>query len=66
MRVVLGGMELRTTEKPDSVQHGGGQMLAVNTFQGEMSAYKILALHIEKLAGKAGLKALTLWKECTK
>ena len=34
MRVVLGGMELRTTEKPDSVQHGGGQMLAVNTFPG--------------------------------
>ena len=27
-------MELRTTEKPDSVQHGGGQMLAVNTFPG--------------------------------
>ena len=34
MRVVLGGMELRTTEKPDSVQHGGEQMLAVNTFPG--------------------------------
>lgn len=27
-------MELRTTEKPDSVQHGGGQMLAVNSFPG--------------------------------
>ena len=34
MRVVLGGMELITTEKPDSVQHGGGQMLAINTFPG--------------------------------
>ena len=27
-------MVLRTTEKPDSVQHGGGQMLAINTFPG--------------------------------
>ena len=27
-------MVLRTTEKPDSVQHGGGQMLAINTFLG--------------------------------
>ena len=31
---MLGNMVLRTTEKPDSVQHGGGQMLAVNTFPG--------------------------------
>ena len=27
-------MILKTTEKPDFVQHGGGQMLAVNTFPG--------------------------------
>lgn len=32
MQIMLGNMVLRTTEKPDSVQHGGGQMLAVNTF----------------------------------
>lgn len=29
---MLGDMELRDTEKPDTVQHGGGQMLAVNEF----------------------------------
>ena len=34
MQIMLGNMVLRTTEKPDSVQHGGGQMLAVNTFPG--------------------------------
>ena len=34
MQITLGNMVLRTTEKPDSVQHGGGQMLAVNTFPG--------------------------------
>lgn len=34
LKVMLGDMVLRTTEKPDSVQHGGGQMLAVNTFPG--------------------------------
>ena len=32
MQIMLGNMVLRTTEKPDSVQHGGEQMLAVNTF----------------------------------
>ena len=31
---MLGDLILRTTEKPDFVQHGGGQMLAVNTFPG--------------------------------
>ncbi len=31
---MLGDMVLKTTEKPDFVQHGGGQMLAVNTFPG--------------------------------
>lgn len=34
MQIMLGGMVLKTTEKPDSVQHGGGQMLAINTFPG--------------------------------
>ena len=34
MQIMLGNMVLRTTEKPDSVQHGGGQMLAINTFPG--------------------------------
>lgn len=32
MKIMLGDMELRDTEKPDTVQHGGGQMLAVNEF----------------------------------
>lgn len=32
LQIILGGMVLKTTEKPDSVQHGGGQMLAINTF----------------------------------
>ena len=34
LQIMLGNMVLRTTEKPDSVQHGGGQMLAINTFLG--------------------------------
>lgn len=34
MLVMLGGMELRASEKPDLVQLGGGQMLAINTFPG--------------------------------
>lgn len=34
MRVSLGGFELKDSEKPDMVQHGGGQMLAVNQFPG--------------------------------
>ena len=31
---MLGDLILKTTEKPDFVQHGGGQMLAINTFPG--------------------------------
>lgn len=34
MQVFLGDMELRQSEKPDFVQHGGGQHLAVNEFPG--------------------------------
>lgn len=34
MVITLGGMELKSSEKPDIVQHGGGQMLAVNEFPG--------------------------------
>lgn len=34
MLVMLGGMELRASEKPDFVQLGGSQMLAINTFPG--------------------------------
>lgn len=34
MKVMLGDMELRNTEKPEIVQQGGGQMLAVNQFPG--------------------------------
>ena len=34
LQIMLGDLILRTTEKPDFVQHGGGQMLAVNTFPG--------------------------------
>ncbi len=32
MLIMLGDMLLKDTEKPDFVQHGGGQMLAVNQF----------------------------------
>ncbi len=34
MQVFLGDMELNTSEKPDYVQHGGGQHLAINEFPG--------------------------------
>lgn len=34
MIVMLGNMELRASEKPESVQHGGGQHITVNEFPG--------------------------------
>lgn len=34
MFIMLGDIVLKDTEKPDFVQHGGGQMLAVNQFPG--------------------------------
>lgn len=34
MKVMLGNMELRLTEQPDTIQMGGGSMLAVKEFPG--------------------------------